>query len=207
MATEILTGLTGFLTLLGENIYNIIGAIIILIIGWIIGRAIGWVIKKVLVRYKIDQRFIKKPIVKFSELFPTLFSWAVYLYFIWLAISFLAIEALIVPVGMVFTFLPTLIGAIIIIIMAYGIGEYVRQQIEKSKVAFSEIIGKGLFFMVIYVGLTLALPLIGINVALLNNLLLIVVGAAGVGLAIALGWGLKDVVAAWAKKYQRKAGK
>jgi len=199
--------LTGFMSSFVSFLPNIIGAIILLIIGWVVGSLLGKAIRKGLIRYKIDQRFIRKPVFKLSDLFPTLISWVVYLFFIWSAIEFLAIESLMVPFRTIFSFLPMLIGAVIIIVIGYALAEYVRQQVEKSKLTFSGLVGKFLFFLILYVSITLALPLIGIDVSLLNNLLLIVVGSAGVGLAIAIGLGLKDLVAEWAKKYQKKLKK
>lgn len=196
--------LTNFLSSIINFLPNLIGAIILLLIGWIVGSTLGKILEKLFKRYKIDERFIKKPTLKFSEIFPTLISWVVYLFFIWTAVEFLAIEALIIPFRVVFNFLPRLIEAIIIVLIGYGIAEYVRQQVEKSKIAFSELIGKILFFLVLYVAVAMALPLLGIDVTLLNYILLIVIGSLGLGLAIALGLGLKDFVAEWVKKYLRK---
>jgi hypothetical protein len=196
--------LTGFLYSLIAFLPNLVGAIIILLIGWVVGSSIGRILKKFLKRYKIDERFIKKPAIKFSEIFPTLISWTIYLFFIWSAVEFLAIESLLVPFRIVFSFLPKLIEAIIVILIGYGIAEYVRQQVEKSKVEFSSTIAKVLFFFIIYVAITMALPLVGIDVTLLNYILLIIIGSIGLGLAIAIGLGLKDLVAEKAKKYLRK---
>lgn len=204
---QILVVLTSFLTSLVNFLPNILGAIILLLIGWVIGSLLGKAIKKLITRYKIDQRFTQKPVFKLSEIFPTLTSWIIYLFFIWTAVEFLAVEALIVPFRTIFVFLPKVIGAVMIIIIGYALGEYVRQQIEKSKVAFSGVISKILFFLIIYIGLTLALPWIGIDVSLLNYIVLILIGSAGLGLAIALGLGLKDAVAELAKKYSKKARK
>jgi hypothetical protein len=200
----LVTVLKSFLSSIINFLPNILGAIVLLLIGWVIGSALGKAIKKIILRYKIDERFVKKPIFKFSELLPSLASLIVYLFFIWAAIEFLAIEALILPFRVVFTFLPKLIGAIVVIVIGYAIAEYVKQQIEKSKVEFSGLIGLLLFLLIIYVAVTLALPLIGIDVTLLNYILLIIIGSFGLGFAIALGLGLKDLVAEWARKYSKK---
>jgi hypothetical protein len=50
----------------------------------------------------------------------------------------------------------------------------------------------------------MALPLMGIETFIVNAVLLVIVGSVGLGLAIAIGWGLRDTIAAMAKKYERK---
>jgi len=66
--------------------------------------------------------------------------------------------------------------------------------------SYSGLIGSGIFFLTIYIAIALALPLLGIDPTLINNLLLVIVGSFGIGIALAIGFGLKDVVARWAKK-------
>jgi hypothetical protein len=196
--------LTSFLYSLVNFLPNAIGAVIILLIGLAVGSGIGRILKSFLKRYRVDERFIKKPVFKFSEIFPNLVSWTIYLFFIWAAFEFLAIETLLIPIRIIFSFLPRLIEAIIIVLAGYGIAEYVRQQVEKSKFEFSWILARVFFFFIVYVAIVLALPLVDIDVSLLNNILLIIVGSFGLGIAIALGLGLKDIIAEEAKNYLKK---
>jgi hypothetical protein len=116
----------------------------------------------------------------------------------------LGIAALVNVVGAIIAFLPGLIGGIIVVIVGYIIGDYIRKQIEASKILYSDLVGKGLFFLIIYVSVALALPLVGIDPTLVNNILLIIIASVGIGLAIALGLGLKDSVAELVKTYQKK---
>ena len=64
--------------------------------------------------------------------------------------------------------------------------------------------GKVIFFLIIYLSIALALPFVGINPTLINNILLVAIGSVGLGIAIALGWGLKDVVREAAQDYAKK---
>ncbi|WP_455280199.1 mechanosensitive ion channel family protein [[Eubacterium] cellulosolvens] len=118
----------------------------------------------------------------------------------------LEIEALVEVVGAIIAFLPGLIGAIIIIIVGYMLGNYVRRQVKTSGVAYSDLVGAGLFF-ILYISVALALPLVGIDPTLVNNILLLLVGAVAIGGAIALGLGAKNTVGELIKDYQKKMEK
>jgi hypothetical protein len=181
---------------------NLAAAIILLLIGWLVGLVVGKIVKEVLVRFKVDHYVSKgKPMFKISELLPLIFEWLIYLVFIQAAVGTLGVVALAEFVRMIVGFIPGLIGAVIVVIVGYAIAEYVKSKVEESKMAYAGMMSKVLFWLLVYVAVALALPLVGINAALINNILLIGVGSVGIGIAIALGLGLKDVVADMAKKY------
>lgn len=183
---------------------NLLAAIVLLIIGWVVGTVVGRVAKELLVRFKVDQYIAKKkPIVRLSNVFPMIFEWTIYLVFIQSAVQALGVGALAEFVSMIIEFIPGLVEAVIVVVVGYGIAEYVRIEIEKGKLPYSDIMGKVLFWLLVYVAIALALPLVGINPALVNNVLLIIVGAMGLGIAIAVGLGLKDVIAVEARGYLR----
>ena len=205
-------------SILGQFLHSFInflprlgGAIILLIIGWVVGSLVGKGIKRILVRYRIDQRIArgKKLFLRLSEVIPLIISWLIYLIFIQAALSeeVLGIPTLAEMVGAIISFLPGLLEGVIIVIVGYALAEYIREQIERSKLVYSEIVGNVLFFFIIYVSIALALPLWGINPSLVNNILLIIIGSVGAGLAIAIGLGLKDIVREEAKKYLKRIKK
>ena len=74
----------------------------------------------------------------------------------------------------------------------------------KTKKTYATLVGKVLFFFILYVAIALALPILGVPSALVSNILLIIIGSVGVGIAIALGLGLKDAVADISKRYAKK---
>jgi hypothetical protein len=180
---------------------NLLGAIILLIIGWILGVIVGKVSKEILRRAKIDMYISKKPTFKFSNIISTILSWTIYLIFIREAVNVLALPILVEAIGVIISFLPGIIGAIIVLMAGYAVGEYVRKQIEESEITYSDIISKVVFFLVIYISIAIALPMVKIDPFLINALLLILVGTIGLGISIAIGLGLKDFIAELAKKY------
>lgn len=188
------------------TLFTIGGAILTLIVGWIIGLAVGKITKQIILRLKLDQYISrgKRPLFRLSDVFSLIFKWWIYVLAIWTAVGILGIPALTeVMQAIVMSFIPGLVKAIVIVMVGYAIGEYVKKQIEATKIAYSSLMGNIFFFFIIYVAIAMALPLIGID----PTILLIIMGSIGVGLAIALGLGLKDIVATIAKKYEKKLRK
>lgn len=176
-------------------------SMILLVIGWAIGTIIGRIAKEIMVRIKLDQYLLKRGhLIKLSDIFPLIIQWIIYLVFIQAAVEALGLVALTEFVGMVVNFIPGLLGAIIVVIVGYALAGYVQNEVEKSKITYSNIMAKLIFWLMIYVSFAIALPLVGIDATAINYLLLISVGSIGVGLAIAIGLGLKDVIAIIAKK-------
>jgi len=203
MAVDILAILWDYLVIF----WPYLKTIGLLIIGWIVGRIVGRVTRKIILKLKVDQYITrkKKPLFRLSDIFSIIFRWTVYLIFIWAAVETLGIAALTEFIrAIVMNFIPGLVKAIIVIIVGYALAEYVKKQIEISKVEYSSIIGNILFWLIIYIAISMSLPLIGIETELLNYILLIIIGSFGAGLAIAIGLGLKDTVTEMAKKYKKK---
>ena len=206
--------ITGTVTAIGASavtfLPNIAIAIILLLIGWLVGWAVVRVLRKVLDWVKIDSYISGpggKPPFSLSKIIPVIASWGIYLVFIQAAVDALGIATLVGVVGAILGFLPGLIGAILVIVAGYAIGDYVRRQIEDSKIMYSSLIGKVVFFLVLYIGIATALPLINIDATLINNILLVIIASAGAGAAIAIGLGLKEEVADMAKNYRKSMGR
>lgn len=202
---EIMSVLNVFLNSVILFLPNLAAAIVLLLIGWIVGAIIGRITREILRRLKVDQFLFKgKALVKLSDVFPVLFEWIIYLVFIQSAVQILGVVALVQFVDKVINFIPGLLGAAIVIIVGYALAEYIRKVLSKSKVLYSDLVGSIIFWLVLYVAIATALPLVGIDATLINNILLIIVGSFGLGLAIAIGLGLKDTIAEIAKKQLKK---
>lgn len=193
--------LESFMNSVIATLPGLAASLILLVIGWAIGTIVGRITKEIMVRIKLDQYLMKRGhMIKLSDIFPLIIQWVIYLVFIQAAVEALGLVALTEFVGMVVNFIPGLLGAIIVVIVGYALAGYVQNEVEKSKITYSNIMAKLIFWLMIYVSFAIALPLIGIDATAINYLLLISVGSIGVGLAIAIGLGLKDVVAVIAKK-------
>jgi hypothetical protein len=194
--------LNTFLISLVNFLPNLLGALVLLLIGWVVGSVVGRIVKEVIKRLKIDDLILKtkKPLFKISSIFSVIFSWAIYILFIQAAVGILGVPVIVDALGEILAFIPGLAKAIIVGIAGYAIAEYVRNNVEKSKITYSKLFANILFFLIIYITIATALPLVGIDATLINAVLLILVASFGIGMAIAIGLGMKDTVAKIAKK-------
>jgi len=185
---------------------NLVGAIILLVIGLIVGKVLGRVVHEVLERINLDYYVTesKKPSFSITHLMVVIVRWWIYLGFIAAAVSILGITELTLWVRQILAFIPNIIGAALIVIVGYVLAEYIRKHLRNTQQVFASIVGKVLFFFIIYVAIALALPVLGISATLVNNVLLVIIGSVGLGLAIALGLGMKDAVSELSKKWVKK---
>lgn len=185
---------------------NLVGAVILLIIGLVLGKIIGRVVKEFLLRIKLDYYVSEthKPMISLADIFSLLVRWWIYLGFVAAAVSVLSITALESWVIKILNFVPSIIGASLILVSGYVLAEYIRGHLKKTNSVYSLVVAKILFFFIIYVAIALALPVLGIPSTLIGNILLIIIASIGVGVAIALGLGMKDAVAEISKRYVKK---
>jgi len=178
-----------------------ISGLILLIIGLFVGKLVGKAVKHILQRAKLDYYVSEtaKPRVSLTDIFALITRWWIYLAFISAAIP--TLSGWIVRIT---TFIPSIIGAALIIIVAYVIAEYIKEQVKKGETIYSNIVGKLIFFFIMYVAVAIALPVLGVPSGLVSNILLVIVASVGLGLAIALGLGLKDAVSDISKNYIKK---
>lgn len=206
MATQIVAVLSTIWDSAIAFLPNVVGAIILLVIGLVLGKIIGRVVKEILERVKLDYYVTEteKPIISLSGIFALITRWWIYLAFIASAVGVLGIQELVLWVRQILNFIPNIVGAALIVVVGYVLAEYIRSQMKKMKELYASVVSKILFFFIVYVSIALALPILGISATLVNNILLVIIGSAGLGIAIALGLGLKDAIAIVSKKYVKK---
>ena len=185
---------------------NLIGALLLLIVGYALGKIVGAVIERLCIGMKINT-YLKCKGFKLSELFKIAGAWLIYLVFIQAAVGTLGILSLEQFINEIVNFIPMAVGAAIIVVVGYILGGFFEDQISSSDGKYSSIVGKIVNFFTVYVSIALALPVLGVNPSLVNNILLIIIASVGLGFALATGLGLKEAVAKEADSYVSAAGK
>ncbi len=187
---------------------NLVAAIILLVIGLVVGKIVGRVLKEVLLRLKVDYYVSEthKPAISLADLFGVIGRWWVYLAFITAALSteVLGVPSLAAWMATINAFIPNIVGATVIVVAGYVVGEYVKTQLTKHDKHYSTLTAKLLFFFILFVAVAIALPILGVSAVLVNNILLAIVGAVAVAFAIAFGLGARDTAGKIAKKWARK---
>lgn len=184
-----------------------IPAILVLVIGYIVGKILGRVTKEILVRANVDKYVSKEEhiSIEVSSIASLIVRWLVYLVTIAEAARISTLVVVQEAVLVVVSFASQVILAAATIIAGYSLALYIKDRIITSKTMYSDLTGKIVFGLVIYLSIAIGLKFITIvNTAIIDQLLLVMVGAVGIGVAIALGLGLKDVVAEAAKQYMKE---
>ncbi len=199
--------LLGLWAILIESIPGVVGATLTLVIGFIIGKIAGKIVKEILVRSNVDSYVSKTDHlnIELSKIGALVTKWIIYLVFIEQAFLFLGVTAITDFIGVVVAYISQVIFASVAILIGYSLAVYFKDKIVTSRTLYSDIVGKTVFFLIVYLSIAIGLKFITVlNTTIIDYLLLIIVASVGLGLAIALGLGLKDVVAAAASDFVKK---
>ena len=190
----------------------IIGAIIVLIIGYIIGRLIGGLVRKILEKTTLDNKLIKNTIVErvlkaanmsFEKMMGKLVSVFFYLIFILAAVDILGIEMLSNFVNQVLLYLPNLIAGIIILVVGLiaveWLTKFIRSTIKEYKVISANLITMVLRVILIFFIFMMALDQWKIDTSIIYTIIQPLAWGIAAAIAVAFGWGFKDVISDWSK--------
>lgn len=192
---------------------GLVGGLVLLVIGWAVGRVLGRVVREILERAEVDEYIRKEGHLNFeaSSLFDVIVRWIIYIAFISAAAQVLGVPMLTsFFFGRVLPAIGGIIGAGVVVLIAYMIGIYFKEGIaqheEGEETAYADISGKIVFWLANFFGVALALDIfftlaLDVNTQLVPNLLMIIVGGVSLGAAIAIGLGLRDVVGEMAEDY------
>ncbi len=186
-----------------------IPAILILIVGYIVGKVLGRVTKEILVRANVDKYISKEEHIdiEISSIISLIVRWLVYLITIAEAARISTLMVVQEAILVVVTFASQVILAAATIIAGYSLALYIKERIITSKTSYSDLTGKIVFGLILYLSIAIGLKFITVvDTSIIDQLLLVMVGAVGVGIAIALGLGLKGVVADAAEQYMKEKG-
>ena len=173
---------------------SMIAAIIILIIGYVVAYIVGHALKVVLWKLGLDKQIEKAKLAKamgrlrLSAILGEITKWYIFIIFLQSAVDLVNLGTLSLLLQEFVLWLPHVIAAALVIIFGLYIAHYVTMKIREH----TEIKGgrtlTGLFnIVIIFIVLVIALEQIGINVAILTNTFLILLGAFALGTAIAVG--------------------
>ena len=173
---------------------GLVAALIILILGYLIGFIMGHAVRIILQKIGIDTQVQKSKLTKaignahISALVGEITKWYIFVIFLQSAVDVLRLGTLSVILTQFALWLPDVIAAVLIVIFGLLFAQYVDLKIqETSKVKGSNTWGKVLKWAITLIVIVIALSQIGIDVSLLENIILLVVGAFAVGIALAIG--------------------
>ena len=173
---------------------GLVAALIILILGYLIGFIMGHAVRIILQKIGIDTQVQKSKLTKaignahISALVGEITKWYIFVIFLQSAVDVLRLGTLSVILTQFALWLPDVIAAVLIVIFGLLFAQYVDLKMqETSKVKGSNMWGKVLKWAITLIVVVIALGQIGIDVSLLENVILLVIGAFAVGIALAIG--------------------
>lgn len=183
---------------------RLITAAIVVIIGWFIGKLIGRISHNIIERFKFEAYLMEKSNISVAFIFSVIFKWAIYLVFLEQAAEIIGVSAITNMFRGLVRIIPNIIGAAAVLLGGYAIALYVKDEMLLSKEFYADLLGKLIFFFILYITVATALDVLHIPTTLINDIFLLFIGALALGAGIAIGLGLKDVVRDLAAQYVSK---
>jgi hypothetical protein len=184
---------------------KLVGALVILLIGWLIARAIARIVKKALQSGGADRALEQGKVGTFKQQYAphthpsgvisTIVFWFVFGSAILLAISTLGIEALQNAVASAVAYLPNVVAAMLILLVAVAIAGAVGGL--AARLAGGTMLGKLVQTVVPTLVITIALFMALVQLKIATQIVIatyvLVLGAIALGFALAFGLGGRDV--------------
>jgi hypothetical protein len=182
-------------------------AIIIFVIGWIIALGVGRVVSQILIRLRFNRLFEeagwKQALEKAefeinpAEFIGAIFKWILVIIFLLIAVEVLGLKEFADFLTSVITWLPNLLVAIAIFIVAAIaadiLGKLTVASLEKTKIGFSRVAGKIVKSSIWIFAILAILYQLGVAPSLIETLLIGIVAGLAIAFGIAFGLGGKDL--------------
>jgi mechanosensitive ion channel-like protein len=203
----------------------VIGALLILIIGWILSNILARVVDEVLERLGADRIFAEQggremfaqagATIVPSDVAAVLVKWVIRLIFLVAAANVLGLTQVSVLLNQVILWIPNLIVAAVVLMVAPLIGRFLRRLIEvgagQMGFANARLLGRLAEIAVIAFAVIIAINQVGIASDLVRILFIGIVGALSLAFGLAFGLGGRDVAARlteqWYGQSQDAAGR
>jgi len=200
--------LTTALNTLLAAIPAVIGALVILIIGWILSGILARLVSGALRRAGVDRMFAEHGGAVYgqraqqfqpSTVAGEIVKWAIRLVFLVAAANALGMPQVSQLLNQVLLWIPNLVVAAIILLVAPLLAQFVRGAIETAAggMGFSNgrLLGQIAQYAIIAFAVVIAINQVGIAAELVNTLWLGVVAALALAFGLAFGLGGRDVAA------------
>ncbi|MDP3894227.1 mechanosensitive ion channel [Nocardioides sp.] len=184
---------------------NLLGFLILLVVGYFVAKLVAGIVRKVLEKVGIDQKLHESegrkyvdavlPGAKPSNGIAVVIFWLIFVFFLMAAISALKIPAVTVFMNQVLAYLPNVIVAILIFVIAALISGAVATAASNwmGDTPTGKIVGTVAPALVMVIALFMILNQLKIAPEIVTIAFAATVGALALGLALAFGLGGRDV--------------
>ena len=193
------------LTVLAAWLPRLVGALVILVIAWFVARLVGRLVGALLHRAGFDRamhggpagQFVEKVTVHPSRFVGTVAYWAVFLSGISLAVSVLGIDALKNFVATIWGYVPNVLAAVLIFLVAGAIAGGVAALANRTmgETPLGKIVQAAVPILVMTIATFMILNQLKIAKDIVNITYTALIGAIALGSALAFGLGGRNVAA------------
>jgi Mechanosensitive ion channel, conserved TM helix len=199
---------------------NLIGALLLLLLGYFVAKVLDGLARRALQRAEFDRaihreptgEWIKRVIPRPSNLAGTIVFWVVFLGAVSIAVDVLGIEALENLVAAIYGYLPNVLAALLIFIVAVAVAAGVATLANRlmGDTSLGRIISTAAPILVFAIATFMILDQLKIAESIVTITYAGLIGALALGSALAFGLGGRDVAAqllqgAYAKGQENKA--
>jgi hypothetical protein len=188
---------------IGAFVPNLIGALVILVVGYILARVLSGLVRGLLHRAGFDRllhsgtggSFVRKVTSSPSKLFGTLVFWALMLGTISVAVTTLDIPALTAFVGAIYAYLPNVLAALLIFLVASAISAGVATLVTRvmGDTGLGKIVATAAPILVMTIATFMILEQLKIAHDIVVTTYTLILGAIALGSALAFGLGGREV--------------
>ena len=219
---ELLNILNLFKQKLVEFLPNLIGAIIVFLLGLLVARITYALVIRLVnkIHFIIPTRSLRNSVKTFLEeksinkIIGGIFYWIIILVFLTVATETLGLPVVTIWLSGIAGYLPKILfAALIIIAGVFGgmiLRDFVKNTATSAGIMYGNVLGKLVQIVLIFVTILIGIEQIGIDVTLLNSMIIIVFGALLLGAALAFGFGaqtsVKNILASYYLQKVYKVG-
>lgn len=203
---------------IGQFLVNILLVIIILIIGWVVSGLIKTVVVRILRTVKVDElserieldSILAKGGIKYSlsELIGVVVYWLALLITFVVAVNSIGLTIAADLLSRIVSYVPNIIAAIFILILGMFVGSLLKNIVQtmavNAGVSESKVLGKIVEAVIMVFAVVIALEQLEIGAKTLHLALSMLLGALGLGAALAFGLGCKDLAGKYVAELMEK---
>ena len=177
-----------------DQLPGIVGAVVVRIIGCFVAVILGHALRVVLEKLRVDDYVRKAHLTRaighthVPAVAGELFKWYIIILFLQQAVVLINLGTLSTLLDRFVNWLPHVIIAVVVLLFGNAVANYVKMKTEEhTKQRGIRICGSILKAVIVIMVLILALKQIGVDVSILENTFLLIIGSLAIGLALALG--------------------
>jgi hypothetical protein len=186
---------------------NLLGFLVILVVGYIVARVVKGLLTKVLEKVGLDRalhsgqtgQYVEKlsPDASPSRLVGSIAFWFVFLGAVSLAVSALKIPALTTFVATIYGYLPNVIAAVLIFVLAGAIAAAVAGLVTRvmGDTPTGKLVATVAPILIMGIAVFMILNQLGIAPAIVTITYAVLLGSLGLGMALAFGLGGRETAA------------